>query len=121
MMVFNKKISYAIILLFVMSNTVNAAEKCDNKAEKCSNLTCVRNCIDSIDSQIVTLIGKRLAYVKRAGEIKNGTIPIHDQKRENQILKKVCLLAEKQGYSGDIAKSIYKTILEQSNYYELRH
>jgi len=54
----------------------------------------------------------------RAGEIKGKTIPVHDPKREDQILAKVSLLAEKQGYPGELAKSIYKTILQESNYYE---
>ena len=105
----------------MFSSVINASEKCSSMPKKCSNLTCVRECIDSIDAQIVNLIGQRLSYVKRAGEIKGKNIPIHDQKRENQILEKVGFLAEKQGYPAELAKSIYKTILETSNHYELEY
>jgi isochorismate pyruvate lyase len=118
-MFFIKKLSFAFILFFSLSGVIYASEKCDSKPEKCTNLTCIRDCIDSIDTQIVDLIGQRLSYVKRAGEIKGKNIPIHDQKRENQILEKVSLLAEKQGYSSKFIISIYKIILEESNYYEL--
>jgi len=84
-------------LIFVFSGVINASEKCNSTPEKCTNLTCVRDCIDSIDAEIVNLIGQRLSYVKRAGEIKGKNISIHDQKREDQILEKVGLLAEEQG------------------------
>jgi len=120
-MVFIKKLSFALILTFLFSGITNASGKCNSTPEKCTNLICVRDCIDSIDAQIVNLIGQRLSYVKKAGEIKGKNIPIHDQKRENEILAKVSLLAEKQGYSADISQSIYVVILEQSNKYEINN
>lgn len=87
-------------------------------ARNCQSLICVRNNIDIIDSQIVKLIGLRLTYVKRAGELKKGKQPIHDQVRENQIILKVSQLATKMGYPGSIAAEIYKTLLIQTNTYE---
>jgi len=66
----------------------------------------------------VKLIGKRLAYVKRAGELKKNINSVHDQKRENSILASVARQAEQEGYSGSIAKAIFETILKESNRYE---
>lgn len=87
-------------------------------AQDCQTLSCVRNNIDLLDHELVQLIGKRLAYVKRAGEIKGHKKPIHDQAREDKILLEVGKQAEKAGYSGTIATEVFKTILAHSNIYE---
>ena len=90
----------------------------NTSARACQTLICVRKNIDVIDTKIVKLIGFRLTYVRRAGELKKNTASIHDQARENKVLKKVTYQAEKAGYSGSIASAIFKTILLQSNIYE---
>lgn len=110
------KLTTISILLFT-SLTICANQK-TTSAEECLTLICVRNNIDQIDQQIVKLIGQRLAYVKRAGEIKSEPKKINDQKRESQILSSVRKLAEKEGYPGSIAVKIFKTILRQSKIYE---
>lgn len=102
-----------IIIIFLSSNAFAST-----KIKNCLNLICVRNNIDTIDSQIVKLIGLRLAYVKRAGELKKGKQAIHDPARENQIILKVTQLALENGYPGFIAAEIYKTLLIQANIYE---
>lgn len=110
----------AIIVLTFSNSVLASAVSGDKKLvspNDCSNLLCVRNNIDIIDADIVRLIGLRLTYVKRAGELK-GKQPIHDQKREEQIILKVTQLASKAGYPGSIAAEVYKTILAQANIYE---
>lgn len=119
-----KKYFLGFFLLF--SCLVYADEKPKNMqqsiniAEKCAYLNCVRNHIDTIDAQLVTLLGERLAYVKRAGELKGPNVPVHDQARENKILDKVSKAAETFGYSGEIARAVFVTLLKQSNSYERR-
>lgn len=87
-------------------------------ASKCQTLECVRNNIDNVDKQIIALIGDRLTYVKRAGELKKHTVSVHDQARENKILQTAGQQAENVGYSASIASAVFKTILAQSNIYE---
>jgi isochorismate pyruvate lyase len=87
-------------------------------ARHCKNLTCVRDNIDSINAKIVRLLGERLQYVKRAGELKKNVKSVHDQKRENEILHSVSMQAKKLGYPGSVAVAVFKTILAQSNVYE---
>lgn len=87
-------------------------------ASDCQTLECVRNNIDNVDKQIIALIGDRLTYVKRAGELKKHTASVHDQARENKILQTVSQQAENAGYPGSIASAVFKTILTQSNIYE---
>ena len=87
-------------------------------ASHCKDLTCVRDNIDSINAKIVRLLGERLQYVKRAGELKKNVKSVHDQKRENAILQSVSKQAKKLGYPGGVAVAVFKTILAQSNVYE---
>lgn len=117
----NYKPIFAIILSLLPFCVFAHSLKMPTSAENCSTLPCVRKNIDQIDQQIVVLLGKRLTYVKRAGELKQNKKPIHDQARENRILKKVGKQAEQQGYSADIAQAVFKTILIQSNIYEEKH
>ena len=78
----------------------------------------MRTGIDQINSQIVTLLGQRLQYVKRAGELKKNKKSIHDQARENMILTNVGKQAQREGYPASIAQAVFKAILKQSNVYE---
>jgi isochorismate pyruvate lyase len=118
------KVAYLLsaIISFLFSANVFASIGLENTkiipATNCATLICVRSNIDIIDSEIVKLIGSRLAYVKRAGELKKGKQGIHDQVRENQIILKVAQLASKEGYPGFIAAEVYKTLLAQANIYE---
>lgn len=108
-----------LILIEILFKNGYAAEMSLEKmhVNQCENLLCVRQHIDGIDTQIVNLIGLRLNYVKQAGQIKKNR-PIHDQAREDKILKKVGEQAQNVGYSPTIIQEIFKTILKQSNLYE---
>ncbi len=114
-----KTLLYLFTLAVIYSSSaLAAAPDLTIAAKKCTTLTCVRSGINVIDQKIIAEIGKRLAYVKRAGELKKNVKSVHDQQRENQILAAVAEQAKKMGYSGDIAKAVFKTILQQSNIYE---
>ncbi len=104
-------------MAFLCVGTLSAAVP----AQQCNNLKCVRKGIDQINAGIVKLIGQRLAYVKRAGELKKGTKSVHDQKREDAILSAVSLQAQKEGYPASIARAVFQTILAQSNTYEKKY
>lgn len=87
--------------------------------QNCQTLNCVRSYIDMIDNQIITLIGQRLAYVKMAASIKGNTQAVVDPQREAAILTMVGQQAERAGYPPTIAQSVFKTILAESDQYEL--
>lgn len=115
------RILFSIMILIFSTNVFSStASKKVNliPAKHCSDLICVRNNIDLIDADIVRLIGLRLMYVERAGELKKGKMATHDQARENQIILKVTKLAEKEGYESSIIIEVYKTLLTQTNIYE---
>ncbi len=112
-----------ILLVFCVVNiaTAQAATPVTSvTSANCPTLTCVRQHIDNIDQQIVKLLGQRLAYVKRAGELKAQQKSIHDQAREDTILQTVAQQAKANGYPSEIAVNVFKTILAQANIYERR-
>lgn len=90
------------------------------QSSQCQSLHCVRVGIDQINAKIVTLLGQRLRYVARAGELKGRKHPVHDPKREAIILQAVMQQAKEQDYPPQIAKAVFKTILQQSVQYEKR-
>lgn len=112
-----------VLIMFLFSGwafAANSMQQANDAAEKCPDLNCVRGHIDNIDSQLVVLLGERLAYVKRAGELKGPNVPVHDQARENKILDKVAAEAEAFGYPGAIARAVFTSLLGQTNIYEGR-
>ena len=112
-----RRFLFSVFLLFG-SSTVFASTPALLPAEQCQTLTCVRHHIDIIDANMVMLVGQRLTYVKRAGELKQGKQAVHDAAREQQILMRITQLAKAAGYSPAIAVAIYKTLLLQTNQYE---
>ncbi len=105
------------VSLLILANYTFAMQKAVATAQ-CPTLNCVRKNIDAIDTKLITLIGQRLAYVKRAGELKKNIKSIHDPAREAKILHTVGQQAENAGYPAAIAIAIFKTILAQANVYE---
>lgn len=115
-----KKIIYVFIFFLLLTSQAFACDAPSLTTPKnCQNLPCVRKNIDTIDAEIVDLIGTRLQYVKRAGELKKSKMSVHDQAREDEILLKVSQMAMKEGYPPSIATEIYKTLLKQTNQYEM--
>lgn len=87
--------------------------------ENCQTLPCVRSHVNTIDSQLITLIGQRLAYVKMAAVIKGNPQAVVDPQREEAILTMVGQQAASEGYSPAIAQAVFKAILAESDKYEL--
>ncbi len=116
-----KTIIIIMISVFGLISQMSLATTINNgltPAQNCQNLQCVRKNIDTVDKAIVKLLGERLRNVARAGELKKHTKSVHDQARENLILKTVSQQAQQAGYPGSIAKAVFKTILLQANVYE---
>ena len=108
----------SLLTIFLMLPTVSNAKI---PPAKCQSLHCVRIGIDSIDTKIILLLKQRLDYVARAGQLKKGKRPIHDQAREDRILKQVAKEGSAAGVPSAFARAVFKTILAGSNQYEHCH
>lgn len=88
-------------------------------AEHCKNMSCVQQNVQMIDSQIATLIAKRLAYVKRGHYLKSRNVRLQNQPGiGNDTMNAVGGQADYQGYPPGVAKEVFGKIIEQSNKYE---
>ncbi len=75
----------------------------------------LRDQIDQINSELVSLLGKRIEIAKEIARIKKReNLPILDSQREDKIKEKVRELAKKQGISPSIMEEIIQIILEYS-------
>ena len=72
----------------------------------CKNLEEVRDNVDHIDQQIVSLIAKRGAYVKQAAKFKNNKVEVQAPSRVSQIITKVRNLSLDLGANPDIVEKV---------------
>ena len=75
----------------------------------------LRNKLDEIDEQIITLIAERQFNVEQIGNVKLSTnSPTRDYQREKQVINKVRNHARKQGLDPEVAQHIFELVIETS-------
>jgi chorismate mutase len=101
-------------LSVLIDNLVFRSQSTDS-SEFITNLEALRNQIDSIDYQLIELIGERMKIVENIGRYKrDNNITILQIKRWTDILESRKELAAKIGISESFIKSILKLIHEES-------
>jgi isochorismate pyruvate lyase len=81
--------------------------------QECKSIQEVRECIDSIDNQIIELLATRFEYVKAVVPFKEKTADgIIAKERKEQVLRERRALAEKHGLSPDIIEEMYKMLIQ---------
>jgi isochorismate pyruvate lyase len=81
------------------------------KVKKCKDLNEVRSNIDMLDDKIIKLISKRSGFVKEASRFKTSESGVKDPARVERVLEKIASLAIKYDMSPEIAREIYKTMI----------
>ncbi len=80
--------------------------------EKCESIEEVRRAIDSIDQEIIQLLGKRLGYVKEVVRFKEPTREgIVAQERFNAVIASRREWAAQQGLEPDVIEKVYRELL----------
>lgn len=73
----------------------------------------IRNHIDGIDDQILTLLEKRVTLAKLIASVKiKRGIPIRDKQREKELLERVASQAERLGLDPELTRRIFRGIIE---------
>ncbi len=73
----------------------------------------LRNHIDGLDDQILTLLEKRVTLAKRIALVKTKSgIPIRDEQREKELLERVASQAESLGLNPELTRRIFREIIE---------
>ncbi|HEM3697976.1 TPA: chorismate mutase [Streptococcus suis] len=82
------------------------------------NLDCIREQINTIDSQLVELLEKRMELVDQVTAYKRATgKPVLDTSRENAVLERVGKLVQKEDYRSAIQVT-FSDIMAQSRAYQ---
>jgi prephenate dehydrogenase len=83
--------------------------------ERSPEIRQVRDLIDDVDREIVTLLARRLVLARRAGEAKAGLgVGVRDPRREAGLLDARRAWAEESGVEPDVVTSIFEEILRLS-------
>lgn len=74
----------------------------------------VRASIDAIDREIVALLGRRMRWIERAGQIKPDREAVRDEWRKQDVQAKVRAEAEKHDFPPALLHDVYETLMEGS-------
>ena len=74
----------------------------------------VRQAIDAIDSELITLLAKRQYFVEQAGLLKpkNDAIAVADPERVAQVIANRRSKAEHAGLSPDVAEVVWRSMID---------
>ncbi|HEX8579271.1 MAG TPA: chorismate mutase [Allosphingosinicella sp.] len=88
------------------------------KPADCQTMAEVRHGVDSLDEQIVALIGERFRYMDAAARIKPAREAVRDEGRKAQVLRNVAKHAEGADVPAEVAADLYERLVEASIAYE---
>lgn len=80
-------------------------------AVTCTTLEEVRNNIDRLDQQIVTLLAERGRYVSQAARFKKDTDGVKAPQRVEQVIAKVRDLAQAVGANPEVTEQVYRAMI----------
>jgi len=86
----------------------------NRSAEQCLNMAELRAEIDRLDRMLVELLSQRQRYIERAAEIKAHREQIRDEARIADVLEKVTAAAKKSGLKPEIARAVWRELMENS-------
>jgi len=89
--------------------------------EACQNMTDIRREIDTIDQQIISLIGKRYQYVQAASKFKTSETSVKAPERFAAMLLERRKWAEMQSLDPDVIEKIYTELVHYFIAEELKH
>ncbi|OFX11315.1 MAG: hypothetical protein A2516_05570 [Alphaproteobacteria bacterium RIFOXYD12_FULL_60_8] len=79
---------------------------------QCKTLTEVRECIDLLDAQIVTLLAERAKYVHEAARFKESRQGVIVPSRIEEIIARVRQLSIERGANPDLMERIYRSMID---------
>lgn len=89
--------------------------------EACENMTDIRKEIDTIDQQIISLIGKRYQYVQAASKFKTSETSVKAPERFAAMLLERRKWAKMQSLDPDVIEKIYTDLVHYFIAEELKH
>jgi isochorismate pyruvate lyase len=78
---------------------------------ECRSLEEVRSAIDSIDEQVIALLGRRAGFVQAAARFKTSEADVAAPERFAAMLKVRREWAEREGLSPDVIEKMYRDLV----------
>ncbi|MFT0137336.1 isochorismate lyase [Alcanivoracaceae bacterium MT1] len=79
--------------------------------DECNGLTDIRHAIDTLDYELVELLGKRMNYVLAASRFKPDEASIPAPERVTAMLADRRLWAQQNGLDGNFVESLFERII----------
>ncbi len=79
--------------------------------ENCTGIEDIRQAIDTLDREIVGLIGCRARYVEAAARFKTGESSVRAPERQQAMLRERRVWAKEEGLDPDIVEKMYKDLV----------
>ncbi|WP_082127249.1 chorismate mutase [Calothrix sp. 336/3] len=79
--------------------------------EECRNIQEIRECLDTIDQQIISTLAQRFSYVQAAAKFKNNPQDVQAADRVETMLKQRRIWAEDRGINPDVIEKIYRDLV----------
>ncbi len=95
-----------------MTDTRKSPEKCETMAE-------VRVGVDSIDRELIALLGTRFGYMDAAARIKQDRAAVRDEKRKAEVIENAKKAAWEAGVPIGFIDEFWDKLVETSIAYEL--
>jgi len=90
----------------------------NHTAQSAKTMSDVRQEIDRLDRQLVTLLVERQSFMDAAARIKGHRGAVLDRARIEDVVTKVLAEAERQGLSAAIAEPVWRTLIDRCIAYE---
>lgn len=82
--------------------------------DDCRSMAEVREGVDSVDAEIVTLLARRYGYMRAAARIKQNREAVRDEPRKAEVIANAVAHAEKLGVPADTVAALWELLVEDS-------
>lgn len=82
------------------------------QSEDCASIEDVREGIDTLDREIVALIGRRAHYVEAAARFKTSQSSVRAPERQKAMLDVRRRWAEEENLAPDVVENVYRTLID---------
>lgn len=79
--------------------------------EDCAGMVDIREAIDTLDREIVGLIGRRAGYVSAAAKFKTSESSVQAPERQKAMLEERRNWAEEEDLSPEVVEKIYRDLI----------
>lgn len=90
-------------------------------AEQCTSMIEVRQAVDQIDQELVSLLGERFALMRATAGIKAERTSVRDEARKAEVIRHVLDRAALERVPLAAVEDLYERLVEHSIAYELDH